>query len=239
MAETRYAIYFAPGDDTAFGRAGSRWLGRDAASGELLEQPACPGLTAARLAELTTSARRYGFHGTLKPPFRLREGRTLDELEQAVATLATRQKAFAFMPRLATMAGFFAWLPADQFGPINTVATACVVELDEYRQAATNAELARRRIGLVRNQPALLLRWGYPYVLEELRFHLTLSDAVSGVEATAMQAALDGYGAPHAREAVAFDSLCLFVEPTPGADFRLLARYGFDGRITRYPYDHG
>lgn len=233
MAEVRYAIYFAPPGDSALGRAGSHWLGRDATSGMRLDQPACPGLSPARLAELTASARRYGFHGTLKPPFRLRADRTPEELERAVAALAARQQRFLFTLHLATLAGFFAWLPAEAHDEIGAVAAACVTELDEFRAPPDEAETARRRRGLDPNKAALLQRWGYPYVLNEFRFHLTLSDAVSGQEAKAMRAALADFTDRHARDAIAFDALCLFVEPAPTADFLLLARYGFDGDITR------
>ena len=234
MAEARYAIYFAPPEDSALGSAGSFWLGRDAASGMRLAQPACPGLSPTRLAQLTATARRYGFHGTLKPPFRLRAGRTLEELEHAVAVLAARQQRFSFTLRLATLAGFFAWLPANAYDEIAAVAAACVKELDEFRQPADETELARRGRGLDPNQAALLQRWGYPYVLDQFRFHLTLSDAISGREAEAMRTTLENFTDGHARGAIAFDALCLFVEPAPGADFRLLARYGFDGSVTRH-----
>ena len=38
------------------------------------------------------------------------------------------------------------------------------------------AELERRRkAGLSAAQEKMLLRWGYPYVLDEFRFHLTLT----------------------------------------------------------------
>lgn len=234
MAEARYAVYYAPPDDSALALAGNRWLGRDVVSGELLEQPPCPGLMPARLAQLTAAARRYGFHGTLKPPFRLRAGRTLAELADAVAALAARQQNLVFTPRLTMIGGFLAWVPTDATEAIGAIAAACVTELDEFRQPPGDDELARRAVGLVRNQPALLQRWGYPYVLEEFRFHLTLSDVVSGDEAAAMRAALEDYSAVHAREAVTFDSLCLFVEPAPGADFGLVARCGFDGNIRHY-----
>lgn len=239
MADPRYAVYYAPPDDCAFGRAGSRWLGRDAASGQLLEQPKCPGLTRARLAALTAAARRYGFHGTLKPPFHLRDERTLPELRRAIAALAARQQAFSFDVRLAPLSGFLAWTPTSGIDAIAAVARVCVTELDEFRQPATVAELVRRQsVGLSRNQEALLQRWGYPYVLDEFRFHLTLTDAASGAEAQALLAALEAGGAGHAGEAVPFDSLCLFIEPAPGAAFRLVARYGFDGSVRHYAGAH-
>jgi putative phosphonate metabolism protein len=239
MAEPRYAIYYAPPDDCAFAHAGNRWLGRDPASGEFLEQPKCPGLTPTRLAKLTAAARRYGFHGTLKPPFQLHDRRTLRELERAVASLAAHQQAFSFKVRLAPLSNFLAWLPTSDIEAIEAVASACVTQLDEFRQPSTVAELARRQsVGLSPTQEALLLRWGYPYVMEEFRFHLTLTDATSGAEAQALLAALEAGAAGHAREAIPFDALCLFVEPEPGADFRLATRFGFDGGIKRYAAAH-
>ena len=234
MAEPRYAIYFAPPDDSALAQAGSRWLGRDAVDGARLEQPPCAGLAATRLAALTAAARRYGFHGTLKPPFRLRAGRSVEELGEAVAALAARQQRFFFTVRLATLAGFFAWQPATAHDEIAAIAAACVTELDAFRAPPDAAELARRGRGLDPNQAALLQRWGYPYVLDEFRFHLTLSDAVAGAEAERMHAALEDYTHRHARGAILFDALCVFVEPAPGADFLLQARYGFDGAVTTY-----
>jgi putative phosphonate metabolism protein len=239
MVEARYAVYYAPPDDCAFAHAGNRWLGRDAASGEFLEQPKCPGLTPTRLARLTTAARRYGFHGTLKPPFALRNGRSLAELEHAVAALAARQRTFTFQVRLAPLSDFLAWLPTSGVDTIDAVASTCVRELDDFRAPPSEAELRRRlAAGLSRNQEALLRRWGYPYVLEEFRFHLTLTDATIGPEAQSLLAALEAGCAGHGREAIRFDSLCLFAEPGPGADFHLLARYGFDGSIKHYAGAH-
>lgn len=237
MDDPRYAIYYVPPDDCAFAHAGHRWLGRDVASGEFLEQPKCPGLTPTRLAQLTAAARRYGFHGTLKPPFHLRDERRLPELRRAIATLAARQQAFSFQVSLAPLAGFLAWLPSSGMEAIAAVASACVTEFDDFRRPPSVEELVRRQsVGLSRSQEALLLRWGYPYVLEEFRFHLTLTDAASGPDAQALLAALEAGAAGHARETIPFDSLCLCVQPEPGADFRLVTRYGFDGSVRHYAH---
>lgn len=239
MAEPRYAIYFAPPDDSAFAQAGSRWLGRDAIRDTPLAQPKCPGLTSARLAELTKTARRYGFHATLKPPFHLRDERMLPDLRRAIAALAARQQAFSFQVHVASLSGFLAWLPASEQDAIQAVARACVTDLDDFRQAPTVAELVRRQsVGLSKPQEALLLRWGYPYVLDEFRFHMTLTDTVSGAEAQALLAALEAGAAGHGHEAIRFDSLCLFGEPAPGANFRMMTRYGFDGSVKHYPGWH-
>jgi putative phosphonate metabolism protein len=233
--QTRFAVFYAPPEDTLLARTGARWLGRDAVSGEPLMQPAFSAIGAARLAELTASARRYGLHGTLKPPFALNAGRRLADLDVALAVVAARQTAFSFDVRIAPLAGFLAWQPVSGSGKIEAVAADCVTALDDFRLPADAAERARRRAaGLSARQDELLLRWGYPYVLEEFRFHLTLTDRVADEEARRLQAMLEVGRAGLALTPLPFDSLCLFMEPAPGADFRLIARYGFDGQVQRY-----
>lgn len=236
MAEPRYAVYYAPPEDSPLARAGARWLGRDAISGEALAQPAFGGIAPERLRALTAEPRRYGLHATLKPPFLLRPERSLSELGQALIELAARQQAFDFELRIAPLGGFLAWQPVSAQARIEAVAAACVQALDGFRVPPAESELARRRAaGLSARQEALMARWGYPYVLEEFRFHLTLSGKVAGEEARILEAALRAGGAGLALQPLPFDSLCLFREAAPGEDFRLIARYGFDGRVQHYP----
>ena len=67
----RYGIYVVP--KAALYRAGADWLGWDSETGRAAPQPALDGLPESPAA-LTASPRRYGFHGTIKPPFRLAAG---------------------------------------------------------------------------------------------------------------------------------------------------------------------
>lgn len=234
MTEPRYAVYFAPHARDSLAIAGSHWLGRDAIGNVMLPQPACPGLVPARLAELTAMARRYGLHATLKPPFRLQPGHAVQQLEAAVQALAATRTPFEFHVELSMLDGFLAWTPRDAQAQLASVAAACVMQLDDFRQPPDAAELARRRKALTLGQEAMLQRWGYPFVLDEFRFHITLSDPVAGVEADAMSKALTGITLALADTPQTFDSLCLFVEPAPGAPLRLHARFGFDGSVTRH-----
>ena len=49
-------------------------------------------------------------------------------------------------------------------------------DLDRFRAPPPSEETARRRTaGLSGVQEANLARWGYPFVMEEFRFHITLS----------------------------------------------------------------
>ncbi|MDT0683182.1 DUF1045 domain-containing protein [Roseicyclus sp. F158] len=171
MSYTRVAVYYLPpGGDLA--RFGASWLGWDVAQGCPAPQPAIAGL-----AEVTEAPRKYGFHGTLKPPFRLAEGLDIAALEEAVESVArTGAPARADGLALTTLGGFLAFTPVGDAAAIERLAASCVTELDAFRAPAGPNEIARRRgAGLTSRQDALLTRWGYPYVMEEFHFHLTLT----------------------------------------------------------------
>jgi hypothetical protein len=168
MRWNRYGIYWVP--DGRLGALGAAWLGWDARAGR----------AAAPLAE-APGARRYGFHATVKPPFRLTEGRDEAELRAEARRLAAGQ-APAGLGRLelSVAHGFLALRPAEP-GALSDVAAAMVAGLDAFRAAPTEAELARRRkAGLTPDQEENLRRWGYPYVMAAFHPHLTLSDAGGG-----------------------------------------------------------
>ena len=69
----RYALYLAPPADSELWRFGSRVIGRDAASGVDISGFALEGWSAPDWRAATQEPRRYGFHATLKAPFRLAE----------------------------------------------------------------------------------------------------------------------------------------------------------------------
>lgn len=174
MSYTRFAVYYIPpaGHLADFGAA---WLGWDVARGRAVRQPDLAGLH-----DITMTPRAYGFHATLKPPFRLHGTRTPEDLEAAVSGLAASlAPAVCDGLQLATLGRFLALTPRGGSEPLQPVAAACVRALDAFRAPATAAETARRRAaGLSARQEVLLQRWGYPYVMDEFRFHLTLTGAL-------------------------------------------------------------
>jgi len=229
----RYAIYFAPAAGSPHAEFGARWLGRDAQQpGRQLAPEALGGLAAEARAELCRSARRYGLHATLKPPFQLAEACSVEELDAAVYALAGRHAPFDLPVCLARLHDFMAWrpLPGSQqeaiAGRIRDLASDCVMSLDPFRRPPGLDELQRRRgAGLSAEQEALLQRWGYPFVMEAFRFHLTLSDALEAQQLAVVEAALQRACAPLQTQALRIDALSLFAEIEPGADFVELARY--------------
>jgi putative phosphonate metabolism protein len=218
----RYAVYYAPIAGSLLHRLGSSWLGRDALTGEPIAQPPLEGLR-----EATADAHRYGFHATLKAPFKLREGVKRVELGDAMALLASRLDSVpSCRLELALVDGFLALVPANRHGPLAALAERCVRELDKFRQPADEDELRRRGAAwLTPRQDRLLREWGYPYVLDEFRFHLTLTRRLEeGEVAHFMDAAAEHFDRI-LRTTISVDAVTIFAEPHPGGDFRIEERF--------------
>jgi putative phosphonate metabolism protein len=211
----RHAVYFAPPPESPLHELGSRWLGRDAWTGKPVEQPNVLGI-----GRMTMEPCRYGFHGTLKAPFTLHDDRTPEALAQAVAVLAAGEAGFSFRLKVGTIGGFLALVPAEPSPLLSNLAARCVRELDGFRAPPSDDELRRRREArLTSTQDQYLTRWGYPYVLDEFRFHMTLTERLDPPELTRLAAAADTHFAPALREPVAVAGLTLFAEAAPGAPF--------------------
>jgi hypothetical protein len=223
----RYAIYFAPGPDTALHALGSRWLGRDSISGALFEQPALPGVDPARVTEVTADPRRYGFHATLKPPFHLKPDTTHDALFSAAEAFAGTQDAFEINLSLRQFSGFFALMQSESPAETRTIAAATVSELDAFRALPSERQLERRReANLSGAQETLLQRWGYPYVMNEFRFHMTLTHRITDdAEADLTRQALKLHFADVLGCQQWFDSIAVFSQDVPDAPFQQIARF--------------
>ena len=229
----RYAIYFAPGLDDPLWRAGSQWLGRDAFTGARHEQPPLTGLSVAAQHDLTAAPRRYGWHATLKAPFALMEGADLDRLRYALRELCRSAMPFSLPPLHVTLLDdFLALVPTECSADLDHIARACVSQLHSLAAPLSPVDLARRRAAnLSATEDEMLVTWGYPYVMDHFRFHVSLSGSLAGVSAATIDmlftAASEWFGALPACE---FASLALFAEPTPGADFVLLEHVPFGAR---------
>lgn len=224
----RYAVYFAPRPG-AFADRAAAWLGRDAATGRVLPQPDLPGLPRPA-ASLTVDPRRYGFHGTLRAPFRLAEGVNPDAVGRCVAALAARLAPVSCEGLgLEDLHGFLALTPIGCEAALLELAAAVVEGTDPLRATLTGAEIARRRPEtLSSRQRHLLDRWGYPFVMEEFRFHLTLTDRLTPAEAAPLAAVLKQHFAPVLPRPFAIEDLCLFGE-VEDRGFHLLRRYPLSG----------
>jgi putative phosphonate metabolism protein len=217
----RLALYFAPEVGDPLHAAASRWLGRDAETGATIPQQPVPGVD---IAAITAEAGNYGFHATLKPPFRL--SGPYSAARAAAAALAERTPPFALPPlQITDLRGFLALTESEVCPALQAFADDCVTTLEPYRAAPTEAEIARRNPDrMTPPQRAYLERWGYPYVFDEWFFHMTLTrrldDAEKAIVLPAAERAL-GVVAPVPRMV---RELCLFTQAKPGAPFLIAER---------------
>lgn len=221
----RYAIYFAPDKHSPWREFGARWLGRDEYDNAVLPQPGLEEISPPEFSRITQEPRRYGFHATLKAPMRLAAGHDEASLIRRLDTLASTLKPVALGPlRVATLGHFVALVPAAEPAGLQAFAAACVSDLDDLRAPLLEANRLRHRIDpLDEREIELLNRYGYPYVMERFRFHLTLTGPVD----PSLAQSVTGAATPevvrlNADAPLSLDRLCLFVERTPGAPFQRL-----------------
>ena len=222
----RYGIYFAPEKLSPWWLFGAHWLGRDECDGAALPQPPVTGIQPEELVLLTAQPRRYGFHATLKAPFRLANGCSESML---LSRLQTLSKTLAPLPlgplRAVRLSDFVALVPQESVPGLAELAAHCVRELDDLRAPLSPDDLLKRQAHkLDARENELLALYGYPHVMERFRLHLTLTGPL---EADAAQR-VGETTAPHVTHlnAVApltLDRLCLFLEGTAGAPFLRIA----------------
>ena len=232
MSTARYAIYFTPTPDSPLARFGASMLGYDCFERADVPHRSIDGLDPALLALATVDPRRYGFHATLVAPFRLAPGIDADELATAFSTFAaSRAPVMAGTLRVAAMDRFVVLVPAEPYPEIEALADACVAAFDRFRAPLTDSDRARRvAAGLTARQTELLERWGYPYVLDEFRFHMTLAGPVPDGQRKAFSASLaqafDGLSGDH----LELGAVSLMRQDDMASAFYVLARQRLTGR---------
>ncbi|CUH64805.1 putative phosphonate metabolism protein [Thalassovita gelatinovora] len=222
----RFAIYYAP-EAGALADFGAAWLGWDLTAGRPGTHPQIDGLD---IAALTATPRKYGLHATVKPPFRLAEGTDFKALSAAAQTLCAAQPPVRLEGlALTRLGGFLALTVTGDTTPLGALAATLVRGLDDFRAAPTDADLIRRRkANLSDRQEALLTQWGYPYVMEEFRFHITLTGRLIKTEAETVRDRLAPIVTPLLPTPFIINDLCLVGEDQAGM-FHLIHRYALSG----------
>lgn len=216
----RYAIFYAPATQSPLWQRAAQWLGRDAAGGDLPFAD-IPGISAARRIELTQSARRYGFHGTIKAPTSLPAGQSAEELEAALTAFTLIRRPVPIGPVEVRLLGdFLALMPVTQPQALTDFAAETTLAFEPFRAPLGTPDRDRRlELGLTERQIELLDRYGYPYVLEQFLFHMTIGDRLLDTDRDAMVAAARAWFAPILQMPVTIDRLTLFHEHPNGTPF--------------------
>ncbi len=225
-AFSRYAVYAVPDPASQLFQRASRWLGWDSAAAAMTQFPERHELDNPRALDIETvtrTPRKYGFHGTIKPPMRLAEG-----YDEATLIVRARELASTLAPvtipslEIAAIGSFLALVPTEPNAGLADLAGGIVTGLDEFRRPPNKAEMDKRRAaGLSARQDELLREWGYPYVLDEFRFHMTLSDRLEADRKSMALAMLETWIAPVVPAPFILDRLAIMGEANDGR-FRLV-----------------
>jgi hypothetical protein len=221
----RYAVYFCPSPDSDWGIAGAKWLGRCAITGKRGQQLEISGIDSELFRSLTSDPKRYGWHATLRAPFKLVPEHEVGDLLLKLHQLAKTLKPFD-LPKLvvSTAGGFLSLRPKITSDELDAAAATFVRELQSFALPLTEAELTRRRKAeLTPEQDKLLVNWGYPWVLEEFNFHFSLTGSLdsvdSKIEKKLIQAAKKHF---ENLSSCRFDRIALVIEPEAGKDFEVI-----------------
>jgi putative phosphonate metabolism protein len=225
----RIGLYFIPGPGPLRELA-TNWLGYDIVEGKEIKRPPVLSSLVADIDEMTAIPRRYGLHATIKAPFRLASGCSLDDLKEAVDHLCrTLQPIIIPGLTLAEIDSFFCLAPQDGTGELAWLAGSCLRELDGFRAPLEEEERKRRKAkGLSPRELHLLEQWGYPYVMENFRFHITLTGPIPDPDRRRnLRPIMQSYLAKALEKPLTIDSLCLVCEREPKARFELLQCFLF------------
>ena len=129
----------------------------------------------------TKKPRKYGLHATLKAPFRLQTTQNEPALRSAFHGFCNHQKpAASGNLTLSEQGGFISLRPQRQSAALFELGKNCLEAFDPFRAPLDQNDLNRRRNArLSPRQNDFLHQWGYPYVLQEFQFHITLSSRLS------------------------------------------------------------
>jgi hypothetical protein len=221
----RAALYWAPAADDPLWSAGNSWLGRDPELNVAVDQPDLPGID-----EMTAAPRVYGFHATLRPPMRLNG--SWDNFMACARAAAAASAAFD-LPRLAVadLDGFLALRDVAPCPALHALAETCVRETEPSRLPPDANELAKRQAaGLSAEEEVLLQRFGYPYVMQCWRFHMTLTRRLSAAEMRRVRPAAEAHFAAALAVSRRVTDISVFTQAGAGAPLLLAQRVRLAGR---------
>lgn len=221
----RYAIYFTPDSGSALARFGASVIGYDSDGGIDVPRLALNAVPPGELISATQAPRRYGFHATLVAPFQLNNCNE-DQLCGGAEEFGAQAGA-ALLGRLevSMISGFIALTPREACPAVNGLAARCVAFFDRYRAPLSADDLRRRGSDkLSERQRRNLERWGYPYVFDDFRFHMTLTGRLAPDERPRFHDALSNAFRSIADESHHIETLSLMRQRDPGSNFEVIAR---------------
>ncbi len=226
----RYAIYYAPELGSALDTFGQTWLGQRGHDALASAIGKSSEVSIDRIGELTDSPRRYGFHGTLKPPFELNPANRPEGLLEAARVFARSRGPIQLPPlELAVIGKFIALTPIAESAALEKLAAACVRAFEGFRTPLSKQQEEDYKLNkLTVHQEQMLEHWGYPYVMEEFRFHISLTDRIDDDrERNTVMELLTSLTRPFLGEPVSVRDLVVFAQDAIGQPMKPVERIPF------------
>lgn len=225
----RFALYFAPPEGSELETFGRSFLGRDHMTGAEIEPLRIEGLSTEEMRQITNSARHYGFHATLKAPFVLRDGCSVEDLRDAAEAFAEKRSAFEAPPlQVSALSRWIAFTLSADCPEMDLLATDCVRDFEPFRAALNEADIARRReSALTLRQDQQMLAFGYPYIFDDFHFHMTLAGPLEVDERTRLVRILRPVTSAIENAPLCVDAIALYEQPNRDSPFLQTGRYAF------------
>lgn len=226
----RYALSYVPEQGTPLAELGRTWLGHDIDSSVFIDQPDVPGITPERLEELTHWRRSEGMHGVLKPSFQLRSTASIESLLDTVRLFCRCQEPVHIPQMEVNVIGkFLALTPTIPSRQLVALASECVRVFEGFRQPILiNMDDRYRNDKLTVYQKRMLKHWGYPYVMEEFRFFIPMTDRIEDdAEREEITKAVTSISKPGIGETVHIRELTVLGQDSRQEPMRIVERVPF------------
>ncbi len=225
----RYAIYYAPSENSELDLFGKCLLGWDPYKGvETTKSDLSKLPSFKKFSSLVLTPKQYGFHGTIKAPFKLKNEYTYNDLENKVREISKQIHSFYFDQLIIKKLGNFIGLIPTNNLKVNAVSNKFVEELDYLRDELSESEIKKRKPHkLTSNQKQMLFKWGYPYVFDEFKFHLTLTSKLNVVEIDDVLRSLQNILKQVNLNKISFNNICIFGQKSD-EKFYFVQRFNFN-----------
>lgn len=161
----------------------------------------------------------------------MREGFEVEALGQFYFSVAKARTPFVTgRLKISCLGNFLALTEREPNAALAQLAADIVVEFDKFRALQTEKEIARRlKSNLPRRQECPMRCWGYPYLLDGFRFHLTLTGRLKDTEIAGVQHALTLKLMTILADPITVGDICLCGQRNDER-FKIIRRFPLEGK---------
>ena len=179
----RVAIYFLPKKNSSLENFGKNLLGRDINKKKKISLTRRQKYFINRgftyfdeLKDYCEEPAKYGFHATLKAPFRLKRNVKTKNFYDVISHIAAQHSRFKIKGLKIVYSKKFTFIISRKPNKLLiNLENDLVKHLDTFRAELNKTEIKKRiPDSLTFKQNKYLKEWGYPFVFDQFKFHMTL-----------------------------------------------------------------